>query len=203
MAEEPMVQSQAELEQFHSAVDPWGYEQNEHDRRRKAVLLSELPRRSYKFVVDIGCGQGFVSRDLPGDRVLGIDISEQAVSHAQQFANERLSFAQGSLFDLPRTVASSGVASSGVASSGVASGGLEWSGVRPDLLVITGVLYPQYIGEAKALVYELVDQVLAPGGILVSVHISSWSSSRFPYLMLKNTFYDYREYTHSLEVYVK
>jgi len=180
-----MVQSREELEQFHTTADPWGYEDNEHDKRRKAMLLSEIPRRTYRAVIDIGCGQGFVTRDLPGDRVLGIDIAEQAVRHAQRHTTPRLAFVQGSLFDLPKVLRREGRSEGN------------------DLIVITGVLYPQYIGEAHAVIYDIVDRALAPGGILISVHIGSWYKARFPYLLLKNVFYDYREYTHSLEVYVK
>lgn len=180
-----MIQSRTELETFHSTPDPWGYEQNEHDRRRKAMLLSEIPQHRYGVTVDVGCGQGFVTRDLPGDVVLGVDLAEEAIRQARQSASARISFAQGSLFELPKVLERQKI------QQGV------------DLLVITGVLYPQYIGKSHALVYTLVDSVLREGGILISVHIASWYRARFPYLMLKNVFYDYREYTHNLEVYVK
>ena len=69
--------------------------------------------------------------------------------------------------------------------------------------MITGVLYPQYIGESKSLVYRIIDDLLAPDGILISVHINEWYSARFPYLRLKESYYSYREYTHLLETYVK
>jgi SAM-dependent methyltransferase len=180
-----MVQSREELEQFHSIADPWGYDGNEHDKRRKAMLLSEIPRRTYRSVIDIGCGHGFVTKDLPGDRILGIDIAEQAVRHAQPQATPRLKFVQGAIFDLTKVLEREGLSEGN------------------DLMVITEVLYPQYIGEAHAVVYDIIDRALAPGGILISVHIGSWYKARFPYLLLKNIFYDYREYTHSLEVYAK
>lgn len=174
------MQSHHELDEWHRDDDPWGYESSQDDRLRKAILLSELPQRHYRNVLDIGCGQGFLTRDLPGDAVTGIDISGEAIQKAQKLQNDRLSFRQASLFELTSTVAG-----------------------PFDLVVITGVLYPQYIGRALNLVYHIVDGMLADDGLLVSVHIDAWYQARFPYLMLKEHFYAYREYTHRLEVYVK
>lgn len=181
-----MVQTRDELEQFYSAVDPWGYEHNEHDVRRKAVLLSEIPARAYTNVLDIGCGHGFITRELPGTNIIGVDLSAKAIEQARERDDGRRQYIQGSLFELNRLRETTPALN-----------------VKFDLIVITGVLYPQYIGGAKTLVYDIVDTLLASNGILISVHISSWYSSRFPYLLMKNTFYDYREYTHLLEVYVK
>lgn len=174
------MQSRDELEDWHKEQDPWKYEQNTDDRLRKSVLLSELPQRAYKSTLDIGCGQGFVTRDLPGETVLGVDISEEAVIKARKWKSERLDFCQASLFDLPNRIEG-----------------------NFDLIILTGVLYPQYVGHALNLVYDVIDGVLADNGILVSVHIDEWYTARFPYLMLKEYYYDYREYTHRLEVYVK
>ena len=174
------MQSRHELEDWHSAQDPWEYEQHPDDQLRKSILLSELPQRSYRRTLDIGCGQGFLTRDLPGESVLGIDISEEAVIKARKWKNERIDFTQASLFELPDKVDDSF-----------------------DLVIITGVLYPQYIGRALSLVYNIIDGLLVEDGILVSVHIDEWYSARFPYLILKEHFYSYREYTHRLEIYVK
>jgi len=150
------------------------------DRVRKSVLLSELPQRGYQNTLDIGCGQGFVTRDLPGEHILGVDISDEAINRARSIQDSRLEFKQLSLFELTNEL-----------------------DMQFDLIVITGVLYSQYIGRAHNLVYHVIDSILADNGILVSVHIDSWYSARFPYLMLKQHYYPYREYTHRLEVYVK
>lgn len=174
------IQSANELDAWHHSDDPWNYESTPDDRLRKSILLSELPQRNYRNVLDIGCGQGFLTRDLPGVSVTGIDISNEAIHKAKGLQSDRLSFQQASLFDFP----------------GKLDGPF-------DLVVITGVLYPQYVGRALNLVYHIVDNLLIEGGILVSVHIDSWYRARFPYLMLKEHFYPYREYTHRLEVYVK
>ena len=170
-----------ELEQWHTKPDPWGYETNPDDRSRKSILLSEIPRRPYARVLDIGCGQGFVTRDLPGDQIVGVDISQEAINRAQERPTPRVSFRKGSLFELPTL----------------------FTGEKFDLIVITGVLYSQYIGHSNSLVYLCIDSLLAENGVLVSVHIDQWYNSRFPYLLIKNIFYQYREYTHNLEVYAK
>jgi predicted TPR repeat methyltransferase len=175
-----MLQPFEDLEKWHSSDDPWGYESNPEDAKRKDILLSELPQKKYDNVLDIGCGHGFVTRDLPGKRVLGVDISHEAVKKAQAYKTERISFLQSSLFDLNRNVPE-----------------------KFDLVIITGVLYSQYIGNALNLVYHIIDRLLMDSGILVSVHIDEWYEARFPYLLLNEYYYDYREYTHRLEVYVK
>lgn len=181
----PTLQSERELDAWHGSPDPWGYETHPDDTLRKQILLEEIPDRQYPRVLDIGCGQGFITRDLPGASVIGIDVSAEAISHAQERIKEspratQLSFIQASLFDLRSKLDD-----------------------RFDLIVITGVLYPQYIGDALNLVYHVIDEILRPGGVLVSVHIDDWYRARFPYLMLKEHFYAYREYNHRLEVYVK
>jgi 2-polyprenyl-3-methyl-5-hydroxy-6-metoxy-1,4-benzoquinol methylase len=175
-----MLQPLDDLEKWHKSDDPWGYETNPEDIKRKDILLSELPQKKYKNVLDIGCGHGFVTRDLPGDKVLGVDISREAIKKAKAYETDRITFLQSSLFDLSRKL-----------------------NEQFDLVIITGVLYPQYIGNARNLVYLIIDKLLADNGILVCVHIDEWYKSRFPYLLLNDYYYDYREYTHRLEVYVK
>ncbi|MBU0647695.1 class I SAM-dependent methyltransferase [Patescibacteria group bacterium] len=175
-----MIQSKAELEDFFKQHDPWGYEENKDDARRKDVLLSEIPDREYNKVLDIGCGHGFITRDLPGKNIVGVDISDNAVKQAGKYANDRIGFMQADVFELNDKLPD-----------------------KFDLIVITGVLYPQYIGNSVNLVYLIIDKLLKPDGILVSVHIDEWYQARFPYLLLKQYFYDYREYSHRLEVCIK
>ena len=175
-----MLQSLKDIETWHSTPDPWGYETHPDDVLRKDILLAELPAREYMRVLDIGCGQGFLTRDLPGKRVTGVDISAEAIAKARMIQDKRLDFRQESIFDL-----------SPPPKSGY------------DLIVITGVLYPQYIGHAHTLIYHIIDSQLAHDGILACVHIDGWHEARFPYLILKEHFYAYREFTHRLEVYTK
>lgn len=176
-----VLQSIEELEKWYEKPDPWDYENNPDDLRRRAMLLSILPEKKYKKILDIGCGDGFVTVRLPGEEIIGIDISANAIGHARKNALPHIKYHQCSLFDLP---------------------GLGW-GQSFDLIVITGVLYPQYVGNSESLAYIIVDDLLQPGGHLVSCHIEEWYRARFPYITLECEYYPYREYTHVLEVYLK
>lgn len=175
-----ILQPLSDLEKWHAEPDPWKYEVHPHDQRRVQMLLSEIPDRKYARVLDVGCGQGFVTAKLPGASVIGLDVSENAIQFAKKLETDRLKFQVGGIFELP-----------------------ELFSEPFDLVIITGVLYPQYIASAKTLVYRAIDKILAPGGILVSVHIDEWYSSRFPYFLAKTISYPYREYFHRLEIYEK
>lgn len=175
-----------ELEDFYKAQDdPWGYEENQSDANRKAVLLGELIKLSKpKRVLDIGCGHGFITRDLPGEQIVGVDISEGAIKQARKMSGRpNCRYEVGDIFELtPESLD-------------------EPEGF--DMIVITGVLYPQYIGNAKTTVYAIIDKLLRPGGTLVSVHIGEWYTARLPYILEKELTYSYRDYQHYLEVYRK
>jgi SAM-dependent methyltransferase len=175
------VQSKEELDGFYTERDPWGYRSNKDDAMRRARLLSVIPRKQYCRVLEIGCGDGFVTSQLPGDAVIGIDLSRRAIEYARGQADVRTTFRQMSLFDLP------------------------YAGWRNtfDLIVIAGMLYPQFIGEGARLVTLIVDDLLLPGGHLITAHIFEWYRLRFPYTTLSRQYYRYREYSHVLEAYQK
>lgn len=175
------VQSRKSLEEFYETPDPWGYEDNVEDQKRRSLLTSVIPSRDYARVLDIGSGTGFVTHALPGESIVGIDLSAKAVSHARETAPDHVQHFNKSLFDLPDSEV----------------------GGDFDLVVITGVLYSQYIGEANQLVRVIVDDLLVPGGVLVCTHIYEWLNFRFPYTTLHREYYPYRDYTHVLEVYKK
>ncbi len=175
-----MLQPINELENWYKQDDPWKYENNSDDLNRKNILLSEIPVKDYRNVLDIGCGQGFITRDLPGKNILGVDISLEAINKARLYQSQRINFLHSSIFELQNKLTD-----------------------KYDLIIITGVLYPQYIGNSYNLIYTVLDKLLDKSGVLVSVHIEDWYKLRFPYLMLKEYFYKYRDFTHRLEVYVK
>jgi predicted TPR repeat methyltransferase len=175
------LQPLSDLEKWWENPDPWEYENNPEDINRRAMILSALPQKRYKKILDIGCGNGFVTHRLPGEEIIGVDISTNAISHAQKAGFFHIRYYPYSLFDLPR---------------------LSWT-QSFDLIVITGVLYPQYIGKSHRLVYTILDDLLVMGGELVSCHIDEWHESRFPYNTLHREYYPYREYIHLLEVYRK
>lgn len=178
------LQPLQELEQWYDKYDPWDYETDFEDQKRKDILLAELPQKDYQNVLDIGAGHGFVTRDLPGKNIIGLDISKKAVEYgnadAKKMNKKHLKYVVGDLFNIDKVVTT-----------------------QFDLILITGVLYPQYIGKSNTLVYHKIDQILAQDGILVTVHIDDWYTSRFPYLQLQDYYYSYRNFTHKLEVYTK
>lgn len=175
------LQSKEELDRWYENPDPWNYEKSLEDLNRRAILLSVIPRKKYKKVLDIGCGNGFITNYLPGEKIIGIDISSQAIEHAKKNASSHIEYFSHSIFDLPF---------------------LGWENTF-DLIVITGILYPQYIGQSENLIYTIIDDLLINGGILISCHIEEWYSARFPYVTLHREYYSYREYVHLLEVYLK
>jgi len=185
--EPQMIQTQSELDQWYDQDDPWDYENSLEDRKRKDILLHEIPEKAYLQTLDIGAGHGFITRDLPGKEVIGVDLAKKAIQQAKKARwnkptkEKKFEFYVADLFQMPKEVLTK----------------------KFDLIVITGVLYPQYIGESHTLVYHIIDQLLNPNGILVSVHISEWYKARFPYLMLKEYHYPFLTYTHQLEVYSK
>lgn len=176
-----MIQDKNDINRWHEKSDPWGYEASPDDLLRKEILLSEVPSERFERVLDIGCGQGFITRDLPGGSILGVDISEEAVNHAKKTAAPHISYLASDLFNLTRHLGDQ----------------------RYDLIVITGVMYPQYIGHGSELVKMIIDSLLQKGGVLMSVHISDWYKSRFSYPIISDCVYFYRNYHHLLEVYRK
>ncbi len=178
------IQTGNELDEFYSDADPWGYERNVDDQRRRVELLASLPRTRFRRCLDIGCGNGFVTFSLPAEQVMGVDISAAAIAWAEKASThesqpERFSFRHSSIFQLDESLGTF------------------------DLIVITGVLYDQYIGRGAPLIRNLIDARLECGGTLVSCHIRSWNAPRFPYTLLDMNLYPYREFTHQLEVYRK
>jgi predicted TPR repeat methyltransferase len=175
-----MIQSKEELEKWYERNDPWDYENSPHDSKRKDIFLSELPTGSFEKVLDIGCGNGFITNDLPGKSIIGVDISSKAIEQAKSRCKKDIKFIQASIFDLGSILDQ-----------------------KFDLIIITGVLYPQWIGNTESLIYTIIDNLLADNGYLVSVHIDSWYRARFPYLLVKDYNYDFREFIHKFEVYIK
>jgi SAM-dependent methyltransferase len=81
----------AAFDQLYGAVpDPFGTElpQYRYQQRKYECLLSMLPKRRYRQALDIGCGLGAFTRKLAPfvDRVLGTDISAEALQQARKLS---------------------------------------------------------------------------------------------------------------------
>ena len=75
------MQSKDELERFYDKYDPWGYETNMDDIERKQKIINLLGDTFYERVLDIGCGHGFVTKDIKSAVIEGIELSDNAASH--------------------------------------------------------------------------------------------------------------------------
>lgn len=174
-------QQPAQIDAEYGTEDPWGYFRNPHDQARKEILVSTLGEYRLSRVLDIGCGNGFITQAIRAESIVGLDISQNAIDEAiGRDPQRRIDYRCCSLFDVPA----------------LALG-------QFDCILITGVLYGHYIGKSLPLVYRIIDECLGASGVLVSVHIDEWYFARFPYARVKAQRYAYRTYTHLLEIYRK
>ncbi len=171
------IQSADELNQHYSAEDPWEYESNPHDAVRIQRFKRLIAGRRFRRALDIGCGNGFLTREIPAAEVMGIDLSTAAIEIARsKLPDPRFQFDSLSVFDAhSRTLG------------------------QFDLVVITGVLYPQYIGGAYRLIDANLRSLLCPGGRLIHCHIFEWLRYTPTLNLLSRETYQYRDYTHVLE----
>lgn len=73
------VQSKQSLEEWYKDPDPWGYETNPDDIARKQKILDILAEHGPYFrALDIGCGEGWITKDLPSPEIHGIERSDAA-----------------------------------------------------------------------------------------------------------------------------
>lgn len=74
------MQSKEELEIWYKTEDPWKYKITQDDKTRLENVLHFLSPNTYEKILDIGCGEGFVTTNLPGKEIHGIEISDNAAS---------------------------------------------------------------------------------------------------------------------------
>lgn len=71
------MQTKEQLEDWYNEPDKWEYFTSDEDRKRLKKILSLLNQKYHK-ALDIGCGEGFITRHLPADLISGIDLSDNA-----------------------------------------------------------------------------------------------------------------------------
>ena len=72
-----------EMELFYENPDPWGFfQETEHEKRRldRTLHIVGWGFRTYQRALDVGCGEGYITRQLPAMEIHGMDISEKALS---------------------------------------------------------------------------------------------------------------------------
>jgi trans-aconitate methyltransferase len=146
------------FESKHRRPDPWGHAVEPYEAFKYSKTLDCVPARPYPRIVDIGCSEGtFTSRvaqTYPTADVVGVDISERALTRARnraKEANQRITFEA-----------------------------LDILNQSPcgtyDLAFCSELLY--YLGgnDRLRLASEKIAALLDPGGILVLAH--PWPESR-------------------------
>jgi SAM-dependent methyltransferase len=137
---------------YRAKADPYGAAdpRYRYQARKYAMLLSFLPARPYRRVLELGCGVGAFSRALAlhAESVTGIDIAASAVQHATALSqgHVNLSFRPGDVhtFDSDRQ--------------------------QYDLIVVADVLYyavPSGDEPALAAIARRVAGSLVPGGLVL------------------------------------
>ena len=69
------------LDKFYKKPDPWGYQTNPADAERKRIIIERLNEYGpFMRALDLGCGEGWITADLPVPEIWGWDISAVARS---------------------------------------------------------------------------------------------------------------------------
>lgn len=73
------MQSKQSLEDWYKELDPWAYESTDDDAIRKSIILEYLTFLGpFERALDIGCGEGFITIDLPANKIEGMEMSDLA-----------------------------------------------------------------------------------------------------------------------------
>lgn len=72
-----MTQSRDDLNEWYAKPDPWGFQSNPDDAERKRRILAAIrrPGPRYKRALDVGCGEGWITKDLPATLIHGLEWS--------------------------------------------------------------------------------------------------------------------------------
>lgn len=94
------MQTKSDLELWYQIPDQWGYFNNPEDKKRRQKLLEALkPYGKFNKALDIGAGEGYITRVLPAEKIFFQELSDLASSRQpQEF--ERVTFQTDKVFDL-------------------------------------------------------------------------------------------------------
>lgn len=74
-----MLQTKSDLEKWYQRDDPWFYESTPDDAIRKDKILTVLETYgTFEKALDVGAGQGFLTRDLPAKELYAYELSDKA-----------------------------------------------------------------------------------------------------------------------------
>lgn len=69
-----------DLENFYNTTDPYGYVNNPDDIDRKRKIIEACGMNVYARALDIGAGEGWITKDLPAKEIEGYEISDTAAA---------------------------------------------------------------------------------------------------------------------------
>jgi 2-polyprenyl-3-methyl-5-hydroxy-6-metoxy-1,4-benzoquinol methylase len=74
---------------YRDYEDPWGQTTKEEWASEKLIALNLIQKYNAKRVIELGCGLGYYTKKISdcGVDVLGVDISETAISKASTMYN--------------------------------------------------------------------------------------------------------------------
>lgn len=72
------MQTKKELENWYLKEDPWEYKTNPYDILRKTRILENC--KPAKRALDIGAGEGWITKDLPAKEIHGLELSDIATT---------------------------------------------------------------------------------------------------------------------------
>lgn len=84
------MQKIEEIEKHYLTPDPWGYKTNPEDQKRKERILNALEKVRpgiFHRVLDIGCGEAWLTQFLPAVHKHGYELSDNA---AKRFPSQVL-----------------------------------------------------------------------------------------------------------------
>ncbi|GAA3245734.1 class I SAM-dependent methyltransferase [Streptomyces labedae] len=146
------------FESKHRRPDPWHHAVTPYETFKYATTLACVPPRPYRRIADIGCSEGTftcrVAQVHPAAEVVGVDISERALTRARTRAAESRARITFEALDILT----------------------QSPGGTFDLVFCAELLY--YLGRKGSvqLVCDRVTALLEPGGLLILVH--PWPESR-------------------------
>lgn len=84
-----------ELEAVYNKADPWNYKTHPADAFRKEKILKMLNHFGpYEKALDIACGEGWITQDIPAKEIFGYEVSRQAIlrwpKHIKHFGDCQL-----------------------------------------------------------------------------------------------------------------
>lgn len=76
-----MIQSKEDIEKEAEIPDHWGYRDNPEDMRRKSFIVGVARMfEPFNSALDIGCHEGFITKDLPARELYGYEISDNSAA---------------------------------------------------------------------------------------------------------------------------